>query len=74
LRALKTILVLNKRLLYQPLAAIKAKATGTTISSSLSDTDLNAAANAAAGKSAALVFITGMFNIPFYLALTEQYL
>ncbi|KAG6868330.1 hypothetical protein C0993_004939 [Termitomyces sp. T159_Od127] len=46
---------------FQPLDAItaKAKATGTIISSSLSDTDLNAAADVASGKEAAIVFITG---------------
>ncbi|KAF9457106.1 beta-glucosidase [Collybia nuda] len=45
--------------LITPLAAITAKAgSGATISSSLSDTDLNAAAKAASGKDVALVFIT----------------
>lgn len=46
----------------QPLDAITAKAvaSGTTVSSSLKDTDLTAAGNAAAGKDAALVFITGL--------------
>ncbi|KAG6861217.1 hypothetical protein C0995_002566 [Termitomyces sp. Mi166 len=44
----------------QPLDAItaKANAAGATVSSSLSDTDLNAAANVASGKDVALVFIT----------------
>ncbi|KAH0590484.1 hypothetical protein H2248_000632 [Termitomyces sp. 'cryptogamus'] len=46
--------------LITPLDAItaKAKVTGTTISSSLSDTDLNAAANAVLEKDVAIVFIT----------------
>ncbi|KAF8078406.1 beta-glucosidase, partial [Lyophyllum atratum] len=46
--------------LITPLDAIttKAKTAGTTVSSSLSDTDLNAAANVAAGKDVAIVFIT----------------
>ncbi|KAF5377564.1 hypothetical protein D9615_005221 [Tricholomella constricta] len=46
--------------LINPLDAIttKAKAAGTSVSSSLSDTDLNAAANVAAGKDVAIVFIT----------------
>ncbi|GLB36355.1 putative beta-glucosidase [Lyophyllum shimeji] len=46
--------------LITPLDAIttKAKTLGTTVSSSLSDTDLNAAANAASGKDVAIVFIT----------------
>ncbi|KAF9480035.1 beta-glucosidase [Pholiota conissans] len=46
--------------LITPLAAITTMAAtdDTTISSSTSDTDLNAAANAARGKSVALVFIT----------------
>jgi hypothetical protein len=43
--------------LITPIDAIKAKATGSTISSSLSDSDLNAAATAASGKDVALVFI-----------------
>ncbi|KAG5644099.1 hypothetical protein DXG03_009118 [Asterophora parasitica] len=38
--------------------AAKANTTGTIVSSSLSDTDLNAAAAAAAGKDVAIVFIT----------------
>ena len=44
----------------QPVDAItaRAKADGTTVSSSLSDTDLNAAAQAASGKDVAFVFIT----------------
>ncbi|KAF8898513.1 glycoside hydrolase family 3 protein [Infundibulicybe gibba] len=43
-----------------PLDAItaRAKADGTTVSSSLSDTDLNAAAGIATGKDVAIVFIT----------------
>lgn len=45
--------------LITPVDAIKARATGTTVSQSLSDTDLNAAATAANGKDYALVFITG---------------
>ncbi|KAG5648138.1 hypothetical protein DXG03_006092 [Asterophora parasitica] len=46
--------------LVTPLEAItaKAKTAGTTVSSTLSDTDLNAAANTAAGKDIAIVFIT----------------
>ncbi|KAG6911800.1 hypothetical protein DXG01_000047 [Tephrocybe rancida] len=46
----------------QPLDAITAKASaaGTTVSSSLSDTDLNAASSAASGKDVAIVFITGL--------------
>ncbi|PBL00816.1 beta-glucosidase [Armillaria gallica] len=46
--------------LVAPLDALTAKASaaGTKISSSTSDTDLNAAANAAAGKDVAIVFIT----------------
>ncbi|PPQ69063.1 hypothetical protein CVT25_004239, partial [Psilocybe cyanescens] len=46
--------------LITPLDAIKSRATvdQTTVSSSLSDTDLNTAATVAAGKSVALVFIT----------------
>ncbi|KAF9454903.1 glycoside hydrolase family 3 protein [Macrolepiota fuliginosa MF-IS2] len=46
--------------LIDPLQAIKARAQtdGTTVTSSLSDTDLNAAATAASGKDVALVFIT----------------
>ncbi|RDB28467.1 putative beta-glucosidase L [Hypsizygus marmoreus] len=46
--------------LITPIDAItaKAKAAGTTVSSSLSDTDLNAAANVASGKDVAIVFIT----------------
>ncbi|KAK0465357.1 glycoside hydrolase family 3 protein [Desarmillaria tabescens] len=46
--------------LIAPLDALTAKAfaDGTKISSSTSDTDLNAAANAAAGKDVAIVFIT----------------
>lgn len=44
--------------LITPLDAIKARASGSTVASSLSDSDLNAAAAAAAGKSVALVFIT----------------
>ena len=36
----------------------RAKNDGTTVSSSLSDTDLNAAAQAASGKDVAFVFIT----------------
>ncbi|KAF5311920.1 hypothetical protein D9619_003054 [Psilocybe cf. subviscida] len=46
--------------LVDPLSAIKTRASadGSTISSSLSDTDLNAAASAATGKSVAFVFIT----------------
>ena len=36
----------------------RAKTDGTTVTSSLSDSDLNAAAAAAAGKDIALVFIT----------------
>lgn len=45
----------------QPLSAITTRAASdkSTISSSLSDTDLNTAASVAAGKSVALVFITG---------------
>ncbi|KAL0950917.1 hypothetical protein HGRIS_007674 [Hohenbuehelia grisea] len=43
--------------LITPLDAIKAKATGTTVSSSLSDTDLNAAGTTASGKDVAIVFI-----------------
>ena len=44
----------------QPLDAItnRSKSDGTSISSSLSDSDLNAAAKAAAGKDVAFVFIT----------------
>lgn len=42
--------------LSDPLAAIKAKTASVT--SSTSDTDLNAAKNAATGKSVAIVFIT----------------
>ena len=44
----------------QPVDAIttRAKQDGTTVTSSLSDTDLSGAANAAAGKDIALVFIT----------------
>ncbi|KAK0456280.1 glycoside hydrolase family 3 protein [Armillaria borealis] len=46
--------------LVAPLDALTAKASaaGTKVSSSTSDTDLNAAANAAAGKDVAIVFIT----------------
>lgn len=46
--------------LSDPLSAIKAQAQldGTSVTSSTSDTDTNAAANAARGKSAALVFVT----------------
>ncbi|KAK0473186.1 beta-glucosidase [Armillaria novae-zelandiae] len=46
--------------LVAPLDALtaKASASGTKVSSSTSDTDLNAAANAAAGKDVAIVFIT----------------
>ncbi|TFK40959.1 glycoside hydrolase family 3 protein [Crucibulum laeve] len=46
--------------LITPLDAItaRAKADGTTVTSSLSDTDLNAAGNAASGKDIAFVFIT----------------
>lgn len=60
---------------YQPLQAIKARAQrdGTTVASSLSDTDLNAAASAAAGKDVALVFITGehLISLPqVYFMLT----
>ncbi|KAK0465356.1 glycoside hydrolase family 3 protein [Desarmillaria tabescens] len=46
--------------LIAPLDALTAKASadGTKVSSSTSDTDLNAAANAAAGKDVAIVFIT----------------
>jgi beta-glucosidase len=44
--------------LITPLDAIKAKATSSAVTSSLSDSDLNAAASAASGKSVALVFIT----------------
>ncbi|TCD67531.1 hypothetical protein EIP91_012285 [Steccherinum ochraceum] len=46
--------------LIAPVDAItaKAKKTGTAVTSSLSDTDLTGAANAASGKDAALVFIT----------------
>ncbi|KAI0348700.1 beta-glucosidase [Trametopsis cervina] len=46
--------------LTAPVDAItaRAKQDGTTITSSLSDTDLNGAANAAAGKDVAFVFIT----------------
>jgi beta-glucosidase len=46
--------------LVDPLSAItnRSKSDGTTISSSLSDTDLNAAMTAALGKDAALVFIS----------------
>ncbi|KXN89831.1 putative beta-glucosidase L, partial [Leucoagaricus sp. SymC.cos] len=46
--------------LIDPLQAIKARAQrdGSTVTSSLSDTDLNAAASAAAGRDVALVFIT----------------
>ena len=54
--------------LFQPLDAISAKANtaGTTVSSSLSDTDLNAAANAVSGKDVAIVFITGLpFAVPW---------
>lgn len=44
----------------QPVDAItaRAKLDGTTVTSSLSDTDLNAAASTAAGKDVAFVFIT----------------
>ena len=47
--------------LSDPLSAIKAQAQtdGTSVTSSTSDSDTNAAANAARGKSAALVFVTG---------------
>lgn len=44
--------------LIDPLSAIKARATGATITSSTSDTDTTSAANAAKNKSVALVFIT----------------
>ncbi|KAG6850321.1 hypothetical protein H0H93_014896 [Arthromyces matolae] len=46
--------------LTTPLDAIAARAntTGTIVASSLSDTDLNAAANVASGKAVAIVFIT----------------
>lgn len=45
--------------LITPLDGIKSRAgSGTTVSSSLSDTDLNAAASAATGKDYAIVFIT----------------
>ncbi|KAJ8084258.1 hypothetical protein PM082_003026 [Marasmius tenuissimus] len=46
--------------LTDPLSAITARARtdGTTVSSSLSDSDLNAARNAARGKDVAIVFIT----------------
>ncbi|KAK1229387.1 hypothetical protein PQX77_007564 [Marasmius sp. AFHP31] len=46
--------------LTDPLSAIttRARTDGTTVSSSLSDSDLNAARNAARGKDVALVFIT----------------
>ncbi|KAF8167900.1 beta-glucosidase [Crassisporium funariophilum] len=46
--------------LINPLDAIttRAKTDGTTVTSSLSDSDLNAAGNTAAGKAVALVFIT----------------
>jgi hypothetical protein len=45
---------------FQPLDAIKSKASsiGATVTSSLSDNDVNAAANAARGKDVALVFIS----------------
>lgn len=46
--------------LLQPVDAItaRAKTDGTTVTSSLSDTDLNGAAQTAAGKDVAFVFIT----------------
>jgi beta-glucosidase len=54
--------------LITPLSAITTRASGdgSTISSSLSDTDLNAAANAATGKSVAFVFITGKYTAHNY--------
>ncbi|KAF8203069.1 beta-glucosidase [Pholiota molesta] len=52
--------MVNYPYLIAPLDAITTRATtdGSTIASSTSDTDLNGAANAARGKSVALVFIT----------------
>ena len=52
------MLLLNQ--IFQPQEAItnRARTDSTTVTSSLSDNDLNAARNAAAGKDAALVFIT----------------
>ncbi|KAL0575133.1 hypothetical protein V5O48_006837 [Marasmius crinis-equi] len=51
---------LNYYVEHQPLSAIKTRASsdGTTVSSSLSDSDLNAARNTASGKDVAIVFIT----------------
>lgn len=43
--------------LIDPLSAIKAKATSSSISSSTSDSDLTGAANAARGKTVAIVFV-----------------
>ncbi|KAK0199612.1 glycosyl hydrolase family 3 C-terminal domain-containing protein, partial [Desarmillaria ectypa] len=57
--------------LIAPLDALTAKASadGTNVSSSTSDTDLDAAANAAAGKDVAIVFITGE-SLTWKIALT----